>query len=111
VEAEAARKHAGEEEEAVREYERAAEAARKCAARAPYRFEREAEIARSREALAVTTRVAVEPGAPPALLGSQGQMKPKQPRGPMTDPGLQTRAVLKTSADAARAPNSAESAG
>ena len=105
AEAAAARKHAGEEGETAWEYERAAEAARKRAARpvAPPRVGWEAGLARSREALAATTMVAVQPGAPTALPRSRGQMKPKQPTGSMTDPGQQARAVRTMSADEAGA--------
>jgi hypothetical protein len=90
AEAEAARKHAGEEAEAAWEHERAAEAARKRGgpAATPHRVEWEARIARSR-------------GAPRALPRPRGPMKPTQPRGPMTDPGQQARAVRTMSADGA----------
>jgi SH3-like domain-containing protein len=90
AEAEAARKHAGVEGEAAWAHERAAEAARKRAARAaaPHRVESEAKIALSQEALAVTTRVAGEPGAPTALPSSPGQMACV--RGPSSSPLLST---------------------
>lgn len=103
AEAEAARKHAGEEAEAAWEHERAAEAARKRGgpAATPHRVEWEARIARSRRAKGVATSVAGEPGAPRALPRPRGPMKPTQPRGPMTDPGQQARAVRTMSADGA----------